>query len=126
MNENGTAIVYFGEALINYVTAGTVSPSYGNWKYIGNHQVLVLTLDYTGLDTPTEDSFFASRSTMILDFSESYNSPTIIARSSVSLAGVPSALYLDPNAGTVAFNGSIAPRQLKRICAFASDLNRIN
>lgn len=126
LNENGTAIVYFGEALVNYVSAGTISPGYGNWKLIGNHQVLVFTLDYTAIDTATDNSFSAERSTMILDFSESLNTPNIVARSVVSLAGVPAALYLDPAAGTVIFNSPITPRPLKRICAFSSDLNRAN
>ncbi len=126
LNENGTAIVYFGEALINYVTAGTLSPNYGNWKYIGNHQVLVLTIGYFAIENSTENNFYATRSTMILDFSESLNSPTIIARSVVSLEGVPPTLYLDPNVGTIIFTNPILPRQLQRICAFASDLTRTN
>ncbi len=127
LNESGTAIVYFGEALISYVTTGTLSPQYGNWKYIGNHQVLVLTIGYSAIENSTQNAFHAIRSTMILDFSESLNSPVIIAHSFVRLEGVPPALYLDPNVGTVVtFTNTILPRQLQRICAFASDLNRIN
>lgn len=126
LNEDGTAIIYFGEALINYVSSGTISPEYGNWQPIGNHQVLVLVLGYSAIESSTENSFYATRSTMILDFSESFNSPTIIARAIVSLAGVLPAFYLDPNAGTIIANNPIVPRSLKRICAFASDLDRAN
>lgn len=126
LNEDGTAIIYFGEALFDYISSGTSSPEYGNWKPIGNHQILVMTLGYSAIETSTENSFSAVRSTMILDFSKSLNSPTIIAQALVSLAGVLPAFYFDPNAGTVLFNNPIPPRALKRICAFATDLERTN
>lgn len=85
-----------------------------------------MTLGYNAIETSTENSFYAIRSTMILDFSKSLNSPAIIAQALVSLAGVLPAFYFDPNAGTVLFNSPITPRSLKRICAFASDLDRTN
>ena len=129
LNEDGTAIVYFGEALIDYVTQGTISPSYGNWKELRNNQVLVLTLDVSAQEdpnaTPPINNFSPGRSTLLLDFSQSLNSPTIIARALVDLTGVPSSEWLNPSAGTLITNAPLtAPRQLKRICAFASDLNR--
>ncbi|MBA3604274.1 MAG: hypothetical protein H0W50_11715 [Parachlamydiaceae bacterium] len=126
LNETGTAIVYLGEALIDFVTGGTVSPTYGNWKELKNHQVLITTLGFFGLENPDAtppSQFGAQRLTFLLDFSD-LNSPTIIARAIVDLAGVPSSNFLDRSAGTLLFNAPIAPRELKRICAFDSDLTR--
>ncbi|MBA2369823.1 MAG: hypothetical protein H0V82_12525 [Candidatus Protochlamydia sp.] len=127
LNENGTAIVYTGEALFDFVTTGTLSPAYGNWQVLENRQVLVTAVGFFGVENPsdpTQSQFGAERLTFILDFSHSLNSPTIVARSVVDLSGVPSSQWLDPQAGTLRFNAPITPRQLQRICAFASDLTR--
>lgn len=128
LNEDGTAIVYFGEALVDYVTDATISPTYGNWKEHKHKQIVVETLGFSAQQNPIVqppiDTFGATRSTLLIDFSQSLNSPQIIARALVDLTGVPSSDWLKPNAGTLINNAAITPRQLKRICASASDLTR--
>lgn len=136
LNENGVAESFDNIALYQYVTSGEVAPGFGNWQHIGKNQVLVMTLGTSAAEDPFKYTandpncpasvYVVTRDTWILDFSKSLNSPQIIARSSVFFpADAPSALYLDPNAGTVLYNDPIEPRQLQRICAFASDLDRL-
>lgn len=125
LNADGTVVGTQGEALIRFVTEGTFGPLFGNWKYIGNEQVLVMAIGWSAIDTPETQQFSGARLTFIVDFSKSLNYPMIVARSTVSIdPPFPSALLLDPNAGTVIFNDPITPRQLQRVCAFSSDLTR--
>jgi hypothetical protein len=128
LNVDGTAILYVGESLIDFVTGGTNSPFYGNWQVLSHKQVLVTVLGFFGQEDPNAEPpisiFSATRITYLLDFSQSLNSPTLIARSTVDLTGLPSSEWLNPSAGTLLSNTPITPRQFQRICAFASDLTR--
>lgn len=130
LNDNGTAIMYNGLALYRYLTGGTGSPAHGSWKYIGNDRILVMVLDFEASESifTSLTTFVADRITLLIDFSESRDSPQIIARSVVQFTAEASETYLDPEAGLLLVNEItsplIEPFQLKRISAFGSDLFR--
>lgn len=124
LNADGTVVGTSGEALLRFVSEGTFGPLFGNWKYIGNHQVLVLQIGWQALDTPRFQEYSALRFTYLIDFSSSLNSPRITARAiTVIDPPFPSSALLDPNVG-ITINDPITPRQLQRVCAFGSDLLR--